>query len=161
MTKMDYALSPGLGPAGLQPGWLESLRFPDPAAGANFSATVPGEYEYRIDALRFDLVTSAAVANRIPVIDFVHPDGYFQYEVSAANTLPAGSAVSVYAMSQYAPSLRTATGGNYVALPDTVLKPMWKIQVNIGAIDVADQISNVRLRVWRYPSSMMVPYVEG
>lgn len=161
MAKFDDAISAGLGAAGLQPGWVETVKFPDPPAGSNFTHTVPGEFEYRIDSLRFDFAASAAVANRIPVIDFVHPDGFNMYEVSATNTLPAGSTVSVYAMSQYAPSLRTATGGNYVAIPDTLLRPMWKVQVNIGAIDVADQISNVRMRVWRYPSSQMNPVVEG
>lgn len=157
--KMDYFSSAGLDPAGIQPGWLESFPIATPAAGAGVAHSVPGQFVYRVDAIAFQLVTSAAVANRIPVIDYVDPDGNIVYEVSAALAVAAGATVNVFAMTAYAPTIRTATGGSYVALPDTLLKPMWQIQVNVGAIDVADQISKIRIRTWRFPESLTVPEI--
>lgn len=161
MAKADFALSPGLSPAREQPGWMEIIRSPQPAAGANFAHTIDGRFGYRVDAITFTLTTDAVVANRIPVIDYVTPAGEKLYEVSASNTVVAASAINVFAMTQYAPSLRTATGGNYIALPDTILEPSWQIQVNVGGIDPGDQLSGIVIRTWRFPWSLMVPYVEG
>src|SRR6516162_1693189 len=52
------------------PGYKRPVAITTPAAGANWTVTVPGGRMWRPIAINATLVTSAAVANRIPGIQF-------------------------------------------------------------------------------------------
>lgn len=136
---------------GLVYGHHRTVTPAQPAAGANLGIVVPGEGAWIIRTVRFQLVTSAAVANR--QVQLAVSDGQQEYLRVATGAQQVASLTTVYT---FGPGLGTVTGpGTAVAtasLPaGLVLYPGFVLSTVVAAIDVADQISGVALRVVECP----------
>lgn len=115
------------------------------AAGAGFVYEVGTDYVERMDALAFELVTAATVANRQVILSLLDPNG----AVLAA--IPAGSVQAASLTHTYS-FLRGVSQVNPVAglvqlspLFPFPIPPLYSLSVSIVAVAGADQIKNIRL----------------
>lgn len=127
------------------------LAAPQPAAGSGVTVGVP-ESEYQtLVAVAFRLVTSAVVATRTPVVSVTDGSGVAILAVAAGYGATASTTVDY----SYAVGLgewdqsnnANASGG----LTPLVLDAGDSIVVSVGAIDVGDQISRVRVTLMQDP----------
>ena len=114
-----------------------------PAAGADFSATVPGGFVWRPLAVTAKLVTSATVATRsvsLKITDQTNVLAQF-----APFGTQAASLTATYSWANGAASAGTAAGGGVVTtgLPDMALPSGYQLASVTAAIDTTDQWSNV------------------
>ncbi len=127
-------------------GVLRSIAVTTPAAGANWTQTVPTGARWRVRDARFRLVTSAVAGSRVPVIrltDGVNVLAEFGTTLSQA----AGVTVDWNAIAGQGFE-SDATGPNVEYMqPEVMLLAGWIITVRTPAIDVGDQYSAVRLTV--------------
>lgn len=140
---MDTKLLRDLGEDWPSPVVLRVQPVTPPVAGADWSFPVPGEGTWGIVAISATLVTSAAVANRVPVLRFT--DGtnvYFRTPALVAITATLTTQISWIAE---VGTIQTALSGGAlsIALPPVYLAPGNIIAVSTTAIDVADQWSNI------------------
>lgn len=141
-------------------GWQEPVYVAKPAAGAGFTYTVDGRYFERMVAVSFQLVTSAAVANRFPQLFIQDTNGVAITSVPCGAVVVAGSTLTV-SLALNAPSYaNSASGGSFGYMPDLLLPPGWKVVLTVFGEDVADQVSNVVLLVQRYPNDAAVQPAE-
>lgn len=121
----------------------EARPFPNPAAGAGLSITVPGGELWHLRTLAVRLVTSAAVANRtlaLTVSNQTSVIGTF----AAQAVITAGLTTDVTWMGGATPLSSAIVANALLApAPELVLQPGWQLQVAIGAVDAADQLSRV------------------
>lgn len=122
-------------------GWRRT-RYPysqaAPAAGVDWTITVPAGRLWRVIGVLATLTTAAAVATR--VVRLQATDGNATYLDLAPAATQVISLVRVY---QWAQGLQPlAIGGNITgALPDVVLQPGSILRVTTDAINAADQWS--------------------
>jgi len=127
-------------------GFLRAINQGNPAAGANWSVTVPNGARWLIQSVESRLVTSAAVANRIPhiVITDGAGDELFNSPASAAQAASLTVRYSACGGVQAAVN----DGAAIVPIPDVAsMLQGWTIGVTTTAIDVADQWSNIWLNL--------------
>lgn len=113
-----------------------------PAAGADWSVTVPAGVLWELLAVRGLFTASAAVANRVPVLGF-GSEGVTAAQVPVAANITAGQAITV-TWAQVGAALAFGLF-QIVPLPRVILEPGDTIGTATGAIDVGDQWSAVRL----------------
>lgn len=115
-----------------------------PAAGADWSLTVPAGHVYHLVSLYGQLVTSAAVATRIPRLSFTDGDSVFL-------DLPpfASQVASLTRRYAWAPAVSGTALGNSILsyLPDLDLPAGWTIASVTDLIDAADAWTSVKLLV--------------
>ncbi|MGH3630266.1 MAG: hypothetical protein ACRDRL_22840 [Sciscionella sp.] len=146
--KIAFPQSPIASP-GAGPGWTSTVVIANPAAGADFTQTVPAGEQWILRSARALLTSSAAVANR-------------SVQLQAVDTTP-NILVSSPAFAVQAASLAVSYdwfnggGGTSVANSQTGawpyelrLQPGWKVQSKTALIDVADQWSLIVLGVERF-----------
>ena len=126
---------------------LASQTFISPAAGADFTITVPdtgGVWE--IVALRAQLVTSATVANRGVVVQVKDHAANIVYESPASLAITASLTIGVTFSAQYPSGVGDITTTKKVglALPDGPYLPGWTVGTSTALIDTADQWSLIR-----------------
>lgn len=115
-----------------------------PAAGADWSQTIPAGHLWRPFSVTAQLLTSAAVANRQAVL--VLGDGTNTFAFLSAPAVQAASTTVVYTWADISTVL--ALGARQLApLSDIDLPPGWTIGVATALLDVADQWSAIRLGV--------------
>lgn len=132
------------------PGQRRVVQVPTPAAGLDWSVTVPGGRQWRIDAARALFATSSGVAPRIP--RFLLSDGSTVYwENGPIATLPA-SATFHFGLTAGGPQATAGTGSvnQHLTLPDLWLPGGHQFQTQTSSIDVADQWSGIALLVSEY-----------
>ena|SRR5437870_7986383 len=113
-----------------------------PAAGADWSATVPAGHLWRPFTVTAQLLTSAVVANRQPVL--VLGDGTNPFAFLTAPAVQAASGTVIYTWANV--DTFVSLGSRQVAaLPDIELPPGWTIGVSTALLDVGDQWSAIRL----------------
>jgi hypothetical protein len=121
-----------------------------PAAGAGFTYANDGSYWELIDSVSFKLVTGGNAANRQVTLSILDGSGV------ALATLPAASVQTASLTWNYTWSRDFATFNTVVGLavtaplPGLLLQPTYSVVVAVGAIDAADQISNIRLYAERF-----------
>jgi hypothetical protein len=121
-----------------------------PAAGAGFVQALDSRWWWRFRAVRFVLTTSAAAANRFVTVDVCDPEGTPWIRNPTL-------AVQVAALAQeYDFSDRNIGVSGIAAQPQfchldpTFVPPGWQLRINVSAIDVADQLSAIRLYVEKF-----------
>lgn len=132
------------------PGEKRVVQIPTPAAGADWSVTVPGGRQWRISAGRAIFTTSAVVASRIPRLTL--SDGTTIYwENSVQATMVASN---VYRLGFSAGGAQQSTGNANVdsalTLPDLWLPGGHQFMTQTTAIDVGDQWSGLALFISEY-----------
>lgn len=125
--------------------WRRSLYtspVANPAAGADWTATVPGGHVWQLLAVRARLTTSAAVANRQP--DLILTDGALEIARVPPVAVQAAGGARVYTWADVDFGLQlgsTALG----PLPAIRLASAWSVGTATALIDAADQWDQVRL----------------
>lgn len=124
---------------------------PTPGAGAEAVHTVPGEWWEMVEAAAWQLVTSAAVATRVPSIRVQDPDQNTVY-VGATGATQAASLTVVYGAGEVGGAVVGAAAARAtLPLPRLWLPAGYRIVAGGAALDVADQVSQFRLLVVRRP----------
>lgn len=123
----------------------EALPVANPAVGGGFTYTCPSKYWQRLAALAFTLVTDGNAANRQVTLSVVDQDSVVLAKVAAGGT-QAASLTRIYSfLPQYNAAPALAVDTFTVPLPDLFLRPQWKVIVAVGAGQVGDQISALRV----------------
>jgi hypothetical protein len=149
---------PGTGGAGehyndnprVEGGQIEIITVANPAAGVDFSYTIPAGYTFELLGVAFQLVTSATVANRACHL-IVTDSG--DVEVASSTQQTAVTASLTYQSSFHRGQCSGNTllagalsrGTINLALAEVRLLPGMKVKSKIGLIDGTDQISNIRI----------------
>ncbi len=128
-------------------GNLRSITGATPSAGANISETVPTAAQWELLALRFQLVTSAAVANR--VVRVVLDDGANIFFESSAQFAQTASSTNFYAAAQGQNdrNVGSLNLGASVLPIGARLNAGFRWRTLVNAIDVADQLSGIQYLV--------------
>lgn len=122
-----------------------------PAAGANFSYILPAGYHYKLDALRFKIITDANVANRSIMLMFYRTGAPVLYYSSTL--LVAEGFTRYFSMWAGLNTIdRSSFSQNVCSLPAQIyLSPPEKIESDIKNIQVGDQLSEIVLTFRRWP----------
>lgn len=135
------------------PGAIRSITGADPAAGAEFSETVPTAARWRLMGVAFTLVTDATVANRIP--NLIVDDGAAEIlRVSAAAAQTASTTIEYSAI---AGGYSGGSGATRINLPlpaDLILSAGYRVRSETNAIVAGDNYSAPQLLVeeWIEPA---------
>lgn len=137
--------------------WDELITPASPAAGVAFIRLVPGITWEQALTVEATFTTSAAAASRIPFVAYANGDSVEYYRSPIGAGVPASSVVTV----TWSPEFDTnAVGGasfDSAPLRDEKLPSGYHLVIGMGAIDVADQISSVRIYARRHPTGPMEP----
>lgn len=127
-----------------------SVPVAQPAAGAGAVYTVGGQWVERIVAVSFQLVTSAAVANREPAVQLRDPDANPVY-VGASGQVQVASVTTTWGAGPVGGGSPSGAGTRFQTLPLAVVElyPGWQLAIVVASIDVADQLSAIRLMIDR------------
>jgi hypothetical protein len=132
-------------------GVLRSITGTDPAAGAEWSETVPTNARWRFVAVRVALVTDATVANRVPQV--IVDDGTNTLYLIPSHANQTASLTWTY-HGFYAGAAGFASG-NYIALPfpgDLFLQGGWRIRSSTGSLQAGDN--------WGAPQLLVEEWIE-
>lgn len=147
MTQRTYGLTRLIGHGHA---FSEVLSVASPAVATGFTFTNTGSYWLLLDAISFRLVSDGNAANR--QIKLVIADG----SSVALATLPSASVQTASLTWDYTYSVDFSTFNTVVStavtspLPWIFLQPEYTVTVTIGAVQVGDQISNIRLYAERF-----------
>lgn len=134
--------------AGLEGSRFASQRVitvPTPAAGANFTTTVPGGRAWVVKAINFTLTTDATVANRGPLVR-VSSEGRTVVEVAAEAAVTASStAVITFGDGLGTESLLGTQTAPFIR--DCLVLPGDTIASAVVAIQLGDTLTAVNLWV--------------
>lgn len=124
-------------------GFQQPFTVAQPAAGAEWTFTVPTALNYRLEVIFFTLTTSATVANRGPRVQFKDGSGNVIWETSIAGLAASGTYRFGYA--RLGPdSINTGSGNtSALTLPDVWLPGGYVIATNTANKDSGDQFSAV------------------
>lgn len=111
----------------------------NPAAGVEWSQTVPTGESWQINAIRYTLTTSAVVANRLTSITFDNGSTVFA-RIPSTQTEPA-STVNTYTASVDIASSGLLGTEVLISLPRIILPSGYRISSLTTAIDVGDDYS--------------------
>ena len=129
------------------PGVSRVVAVPTPAAGSDWSITVPGGVQWKILSGRGQLAASAAVATRIPEITLTSEG--VEIGRYPCNLTLAANATSVISFSQqlgtFIPPASVVDG--FVGLPWFPLTSGDVISSSTGAIQAADAWTGIRIRI--------------
>lgn len=119
------------------PGVIRTVTGTNPAAGAEFSETVPTNARWRLISLYAQLVTGAAVANREPAL--VIDDGATNVHASAVHTSQAASLTHqhVWSINNQRAAMNVHTV-HPAPLPDGILMGGYRIRSSTANIQAAD-----------------------
>lgn len=150
-----------LGAPSFAVGWQEPIYIPNPAAGNAFTYTVDGRYYERVLAVAFNLVTSAVVADRFAELFLMDNNGKNITAVPCGGTVAASTTLNVF-LTADAPSYSGGnSGGTFGKLPDLLIPPGWKWQLDVFSMDAGDAINDVVLLVQRFPSDTIAVSAIG
>lgn len=119
---------------------LKSVNAADPAAGAEVTYTVPAGSGLLLKAVRVRLVTSAVVANRVPILTIADDNAntVMEFPASAAQAASLTVDYSFVADLGYAMAAAVANKLAVGIAPFLYLPDGWTIKTVTSAIDVGD-----------------------
>lgn len=127
-------------------GTLRSIAVADPAAGAEWSETVPTNARWVLYSVRATLTTDATVANRVPTV--VIDDGANELARVASTAVQAASLVRPYSFGAFGVGIDQGASGVTVPAPFPLpLQGGWRVRSLTGAIVAGDDWSVPRLLV--------------
>ena len=133
---------------------VRAFAVTQPAAGADFSQTVPAGLQWRIRAVFVKIVTSATVASRQLTLQFKDDQGNLLFQCPASTT-QAASLTGLYSFFPTAPWNVVGTT-NFVAPipPDLTLADSFVIASSTASIQTGDQLQNIVILLEEAPSKM-------
>jgi hypothetical protein len=148
VTESDDLSYPGLGlKASVEgPGFVRRFGISNPAAGNNFTITVPARTRWRLLAVNCLLVAGAGVANREVVLTL--DDGANGFAIIPAGVTQIATESRQYTFFQGAPRGAGTQSLHVIApLPFAVLMAGFDITSSVVNIQAADQFQNVNALV--------------
>jgi hypothetical protein len=128
-------------------GITRSVTITTPAAGANWSITVPAGASWTLTSVRATLATSAAVANRVPDLQIKDGSGNIVMD-ALAGVAQTATLTDTWSWSSGGVTSTVLGASNSVALPWAFrLNPGWVIQQVTTGLQAADQWSGIALSV--------------
>lgn len=153
MPDLADQLSVLLGGLHPQQGWQDTFQLPAVGAGiATIARKIDGIAWERLTLAKVRLVTSAVVANRSVQAAFLDGDGNAVHVVPISGAVPASTTIDCYVSTVGAFQLGTSGVSNSL-IPDLLLPSGWTFQFQASGLDVADQLSNARVVVQRFPTN--------
>lgn len=123
------------------------IPVPSPAAGAEWTITVPAGVAWELVTILTRFVTSAVVANRLINLDVNDPDGNRIHRFGTAANVPA-SQTAVAPFEAGSGAFGTVTGqSNPLPSPYLVLPAGYILRSNTALLDVGDQYNATFLTV--------------
>lgn len=132
--------------------YLRLVTVTQPAAGADWRHTAPGQGIQRVVAARALLTASAAAANRL--VSLVLSDGTDDYAIAPTTTAITATLavpVSTFPGAQAGGAVTTALTAPSPS-DGWMLLPGWSLRTVTAALDAGDQWSAIRLWVVEYPT---------
>ena len=125
---------------------VRTISIANPAAGADWSISVPAGMQWRLRSVRAQLVSSATVANRAVNLSLKDDAGNV-IALLPAPAVQAASLTNSYTFAQGASALSVGTSQSAAAPKDMVLGDSYTIASSTGAIQAGDQWSLIWLQV--------------
>ena len=141
-------------------GYDEIVKGITPAAGAQFSYKIQGQYSTRLLSIIFTIVTDANVANRAVTVDFADPED----SVWASNGY--GAVITASTTQKHSGQIDRTVGewasGTTIFFPisDLFIDPGNKIRINVANIQATDALSAIVMVLERFPTGNR-GYPEG
>jgi hypothetical protein len=126
---------------------------PSPAAGSDWSLTVPGTWWWRVLAISYVLATSAVVASRNLQLRYTDADGNILAQLHGGGAAVPAATTMTASLWVGGPSSTSNAGLSLSPLPDMVLRPGWKISTSTAGLDAGDQFSAIVVTAEHYPSN--------
>jgi hypothetical protein len=144
MSKYKVVGSPGTFSAGT--GTIVVGTVANPAAGANFTITVPEGKKWRLQSIAFWLTTSADVGNRIVRMLIKSAAGNTLYQASTHGTQAAAQTV-IHNTAPYLAMLTSNAQDSTVGFPEYIYTGGMTISSAIGGMFPTDAISSIHYSV--------------
>jgi hypothetical protein len=145
-----YALSgPGVQTGEFPDCHIISQRIPAPAAGADFTVTVPGSGGiFELVAVSAKLVTSSAVASRYVTVTVKDNEAHEVFRYASGTAVTASLTILFTLSPQFVTSAGDITNTKQLSipLPEGPYLPNFTINSSTASVDTADQWSAVQ--VW-------------
>lgn len=149
MTLADYQASPFR----YDEAWIDYVDVAQPAAGANKSFTVPGEFGVRVLAARATLTTDANAANRLMSLDFVSANSVTRVRNCAGVVWTANTTAQTFVWNcAWAVSEWAANTPVLIPVNELLLPPGWLVQFTVDNKQVGDQLASLSLVVLKVPT---------
>ena len=117
----------------------------DPAVASGFTYTVTGAYWERLSSLSFVLTTDDQAANRAVLLRVKDGTGATLIGVPTAAVQVASKVYTYSYWGDQAPATDTVGLVNAQPLPRIFLEPAFTVVVTIGAVQVGDQVTAIRV----------------
>lgn len=125
-------------------------RHTSPAAGADFSYAVTGQYYVRLVALHCKFVADANVASREVVVSYEDAGG-LRYTVAGINTTVTAGNTGYYEFNAFQPeAVATVDSSALVPLPPILLTATQVFKLHVVNVQVGDQLSEIRTIMERF-----------
>lgn len=135
------------------PGQLAISTVGNPAAGADWTLTVPLNFRDRIQSFNAQLVTSATVANRIVRVQNISGLGGIIWQSAAQQAIPASTTAQVSGSSTNVPSITDPTTVNLALPSPDFLRSGDKLAVSTVGLQAGDQWSNITVELEQWVDS--------
>lgn len=133
--------------------YVDFLDVASPAAGANASLIVPGQFGYRVLAALASLTTDANAANRLVSLDVINANSSTRLRNPAPASIPANTTGQKYVWNDaYATGTSITNGPMVIPVNGLLVPASWSIQITIDNKQVGDQLSSVSLVVLKVPT---------
>ena len=125
---------------------------PAPAVGSPGKLSVPGEEVWRIMSIVASLTTSAVVANRAPEINVQDQDGNKVVRVPTTAFALATTTTQLEWLAGLGADYVGADGSQILPLPSFLVPGGFSINLSVGAMDVGDAISAIKVYAEVFPT---------
>lgn len=136
-------------PGGVSSSQVTVVTAAAPAAGTDFSITVPAGESWQLLSIRYSLTTSIAAANRLTSITFDNGTSVF-CKVPSTQTQTASLTTAYDAMVDIGSSSSLLGTDVYFAIPRLILPAGYRIRTSTLLIDAGDQYSSAIYCYLRY-----------
>ena len=140
-----------LAPYAVGRGYPQVKRISQPAAGAGFTYTASGGAVENVRAIRFQLATSAAVANRTVRLELQDGDATPVLAIEHTAALAASLSRQYSFLTGLGAAIIGAGTRDAMPLPDVFVPVGFSWVLIVGAIDAADQVSGVQVYTEVFP----------
>lgn len=133
----------------------------NPAAGANFTYTVPPGPPVSLQAINATLVTSAAVANRRVLFQVKDASGNLDTEVQGSGIVPASTTLNAFLSLGNTNNPNSTSGISLGPVPPVTMQPGWTLSSAISLIDAGDQLSAITVTVLPYAAGEGGSFIQS
>jgi len=133
--------------------YVDFLDVGSPAAGANATVVVPGQFGYRVLGALATLTTDANAANRLVSIDVINANSSTRLRNPMPATTPASQTNVKYVWScAWANGISVTNGPLIAPVNELLVPPSWSVQFTVDNKQVGDQLAALSLVVLKVPT---------